>query len=93
MDDVPILLLGYNRPEFLAQRIQELRTIAPPLIYISIDGSNDLTEIQINRQLSLNLEDWPIGSSIVLWRQSENLGLTLHVTSAIERVLKEQPPM
>ena len=91
MDDVPILLLGYNRPEFLAQRIQELRKIAPPLIYISIDGSNDLTEIQINRQLSFNLKDWPIGSSIVLWRQSENLGLTLHVTSAIERVLKEHP--
>ena len=91
MDDVPILLLGYNRPEFLAQRIQELRKIAPPLIYISIDGSNELTEIEINRQLSLNLEDWPIGSSIVLWRQSENFGLTRHVTSAIGRVLKEHP--
>jgi hypothetical protein len=89
MTDVPILLLGYNRPELLAERIQELRSIAPPLIYISVDGSNDLIENQINQQLLLNLRDWPKTSLVVTWRHKENLGLTNHVTSAISRVLTE----
>ena len=91
MNDVPVLLLGYNRPDFLADRIQELRKIAPPLVYISVDGSNDFIEGQMDHELFLKLQDWPKKSSVVTWRHKENLGLTRHVTSAIGRVLQEHP--
>lgn len=91
MKDVPILLLGYNRPDYLADRLQELRETSPPLVYISIDGSNDFIERQMDHQLSLKLQDWPKKSSVVTWRHKENLGLTCHVTSAIGRVLQEHP--
>lgn len=89
MADVPILLLGYNRPDYLADRLQELRKIAPPLIYISIDGSNDALADQISETLSTNLRDWPSTSRVEIWRHKDNLGLTGHIPGAISRVLEE----
>jgi hypothetical protein len=86
---VPILLLGYNRPDYLVDRLQELRKIAPPLIYISIDGSNDVLTDEITEALSTNLKNWPSDSRVEIWRNKDNLGLTKHVPRAITRVLRE----
>lgn len=89
MTSFPILPLGYNRPEFPADRIRGLRKIALPLIFTLVDGSNDFIEAQINLQPSLNPQEWPNKLSITTWRYMENLGLTHHATSAIDRVLLE----
>ena len=89
MADVPILLLGYNRPDYLADRLQELRKIAPPLIYISIDGSTDALAEEITETLNTNLKNWPSASRVEIWRHKENLGLTGHIPGAISRVLQE----
>jgi hypothetical protein len=89
MADVPILLLGYNRPDYLANRLQELRKIAPPLIYISIDGSNDALADEITETLSTNMKNWPSASRVNIWRHKDNLGLTGHIPGAITKVLEE----
>lgn len=34
----PILLIGFNRPDFLRNQIEALSEVAPPVIYIAIDG-------------------------------------------------------
>ncbi len=57
MKDVPILLVGYNRPDFLSKRIQELRKISPPFIYIAIDVSNEVLAAEITETLSKNLQN------------------------------------
>jgi hypothetical protein len=89
MADVPILLLGYNRPDYLADRLQELRKIAPPLIYISIDGSTDALADEITETLNTYLKNWPSASRVEIWRHKDNLGLTGHIPGAISRVLQE----
>ena len=89
MKEVPILLLGYNRPDFLSKRIQELRMISPPLVYISIDGSNEVLAQDITNTLRENLQNWPKDSQVEIWRNHENLGLTHHITGAVKRVLQK----
>ena len=88
MSEIPILLLGYNRPDYLAVRLEELRKISPPLIYISIDGSYKELSQQITEILEQKLQDWPGSSHVVVWRHDANIGLTHHVTSAISRALE-----
>ena len=36
--DIPILVLGYNRPEHIKKLILSLRKVRPKIIYISLDG-------------------------------------------------------
>ena len=38
MQDIPVVLLNYNRPEFSKRLVENLAKIKPKKVYISIDG-------------------------------------------------------
>ena len=47
--EVPVLLIGYNRPEFLIRRVEEIIQMRVPLLYISIDGGDtDIKSLMTN---------------------------------------------
>lgn len=60
--EIPILIIGFNRPDLLLGLIEELRNLAPRKIYLSIDGprqnfDNDQFDVMACRQLVKNI-DW-----------------------------------
>ncbi len=88
--DIPVLLIGFNRPEFLKKRVQELLREKARTLIISVDGCpqlrdemkralNEISEICLNRcQVSITLYE-------------ENLGLSKHLTNAISKELEKFP--
>ena len=86
MNAIPVLLIGYNRPELLKKRFHELMKQKPSALYISIDGG---AQSETNEMKDLIEEIEKISrndSSVVLKILPFNLGLARHVTSAIENV-------
>ena len=83
--DIPVLILGFNRPEFLAELFTELRHLQPRKIYFAVDGPRsgtptDLERVALSRE-QVNLIDWPCDVSTRL--NDSNLGCGLGVSSAI----------
>jgi len=87
--NLPILLIGYNRPELLTARLAEIDTLPIPRLYIWIDstpvGPNPELLNVINEYESRN-HNFEVRINV----QSVNLGLTKHVTEAITQVLKQE---
>jgi len=83
--DLAILLIGYNRPDFIIKRIAELGDVAPHKLFISIDGGSTL-EIQ-RKFLTIASELRNHSQEIEFWLHSENLGLVKHIVGAISKVL------
>ena len=87
---IPILLIGFNRPNLIAKRLSELSAIPNLTLIISIDGGADKDiEIEMNHILH-RLDKYKISESDVqVVRHNFNLGLAVHVTSAISKVLEK----
>lgn len=83
--DVPILILGFNRPDFLRELLEELRELRPRRIYLAVDGPRsgtptDQERVALSRE-QVNLIDWPCDVSTRF--NDSNLGCGLGVSSAI----------
>lgn len=48
----PVLLLGYNRPEYIKTRLIEIMSWDPPRIYISIDGPKNESGSQAYKEIN-----------------------------------------
>jgi hypothetical protein len=62
-NDIPILIIAFNRVELTQSLIESLREIAPHKIFYSIDGPrlNNDKDLKLNRQLKelISIIDWP----------------------------------
>ena len=86
MNGIPVLLLGYNRPELLRERFHELIMQQPSALYVSIDGGTQSESQEMNnliKEIEIMSET---NTTVILRKQSTNLGLARHVTSAIDYV-------
>ena len=82
---VPILLIGFNRPDFMAAQIVAIRDARPPRLYIAVDGPREgrIDEAEKCRAVRdcVKLIDWPCEIK-TLFRE-KNLGCKYAVSSAI----------
>ena len=83
--EVPILLLGFNRPEECRQIISSLREVGAKYVYFSVDGPRidseaDISKVEMVRNLK-DLFDW--GCDLHIRFLSENLGCKLAISSGI----------
>lgn len=85
-DDIPILIVGFNRIEFLMARIREVVSTAAPKIYISIDGEG-LDKCSIKLLEKLCRENDQSGNRFIILERPQNLGLSNHITTAITEIL------
>lgn len=87
ISEIGILLLGYNRPELLNKRINEINKSKIENLYISIDGGPDshTTDMEKVKQLARQKFN---KQKLHIFHNKKNLGLVLHITSAISKVLK-----
>lgn len=89
--DVPVLLLGYKRPDFLRQRIKELSSMPLRHIYISIDGGVGSYSPEMRGTLDWAKSVFVNERNLKIIEHRENLGLVHHCTSSISYVLNHHP--
>ena len=90
-NEVPVLLIGYNRPEKLASLIDSLRSTAPARIVVSVDGpkpndDHDLEKVRRTRD-QVSRIDWP--SQVTTRFRETNIGLRRAVEDAVTWVTSE----
>jgi hypothetical protein len=88
-EDVPILLLGYNRIDFLISRIDEISQSSAKILFLSIDGGNSVPISDLEKlikYMKLKLINF---DQIIIDQKRENLGLVRHITSEISKVLSQ----
>ena len=88
--DIPILLIGFNRPHLIAKRLNELSAIPNLTLIISIDGGADKeVEIEMNHILE-TLDRYKMNhSDVQIIRHNSNLGLAEHITTSITNLLEK----
>ncbi len=86
---LPVLLIGFNRPDFLKNRLDEIRNLPIRKLYISIDSMEKGTNPEIKKLVN-EYEKLKDSLQIEVNLEPENRGLTKHVTSAITRVLQSE---
>lgn len=90
MNTAPILVLGYNRPDYLKRLLEFLKSEEIANLYISIDGpkeGNPEDEILVRecRELAIEAQSW---SNAELFFSDSNYGCYLGVTKAIDWFFK-----
>ena len=83
----PVLLLGYNRPEYIKARLIEIMSWDPPGIYISIDGPKNENDSQAYKEINDFLLNYK-NEKITIYSNQKNLGLSHHITGAITSIFK-----
>jgi hypothetical protein len=84
-----IVLIGYNRPEMLNQRLLNLGKLEGRKIYISVDFESKETTEKTRAIISDGVSRLSERNSVSVEYQVNNLGLTKHVTSVITNTLKK----
>jgi len=86
-----ILVVGFNRPEYLFKVFESLLRIEATKLYLSIDGArNDKNnDIKAINEIKKYVEESSLNFSNINFHEN-NLGAELHVSSAISNVLKQE---
>ena len=87
--NLPILLIGYNRADLFQKRLEEIKKLPLKKLYIALDSTNNGPNEKIIKAIDCLVNSkQPFETNVEI--QSRNLGLTLHVTGAISKVLEEE---
>lgn len=86
-----VLLVGYNRPENLLQRITELSRNRPEKLYISIDGSdNSVIRTGISESIETGAKLYFDPKTLNVNIMPRNLGLSSHIDTAVSKILETE---
>lgn len=90
--EVPILLIGFNRPEIIQESFEYIRTARPKKLYVALDGprENIEGEAELVKKVQSIVQnvDWPC---VTNYRFNEkNKGAEITVSSAIFWVLSKE---
>ena len=91
ISEIGVLLLGFNRPELLKKRIDEICESKVENLYISIDGGSKshTKEMESIKQYAQNKFSKLYYFNLNHYR--DNLGLVKHITGEISKVLAKHP--
>lgn len=88
--DTATLLVGFNRPELIEKRLNEISSIPNLKLFITIDGPRKKTNDALSNNEILSIIDkWKAKIDITEIIHKENIGLALNITNAIENILKD----
>jgi hypothetical protein len=87
----PVLLIGYNRSDYVKSRLEELSksSLVPSKVIISLDGiaTKDLQKFSDLSEVDLIRESFPFEVSLI--KRTHNLGCSNHIILAVSEVLAE----
>lgn len=89
---MPVLLVGFNRPDIIQKSIENLRQYSPQNLYIAIDGpragnEDDVIKVSQVRQIVKSIDFCP---NIHYRISQDNHGAEVTVSSAISWVLEKE---
>ena len=87
--EVPMLLIGFKRLDFLKARIDEISRTTVSTLFLSLDGGHGLSAEEIDNFIQWTKSKLKRLDKLIIDQKTENLGLVSHVTSAISNVLSQ----
>jgi len=84
----PVLLLGFNRPDYIKTRLKEIISWNPPHIYISVDGPKNESDSIAYSEIHDFLLNYKDNEKITIYFNKKNLGLSYNSTGAIKKIFK-----
>lgn len=85
MSCAPVLLIGFNRPDFMAAQVAAVRAAKPTRLYVAVDGPRSDRPVEVEKcravRECVKLVDWPCEVK-TLFRE-KNLGCKMGVSGAI----------
>lgn len=91
-DEVPILIIGFNRPNLIIDLFNSLANVAPKRIYFAVDGPR--FDNKMDRELVMKTQD---ALSAIKWKceihtlfRENNLGLKRAVIEAIDWIFQNE---
>ena len=88
IENLGVLVLGYNRPELLKKRLQELSTQEIENLYLSIDGGSGSNTLEMKELEEFATKEFNHIKKFSLEHYSRNLGVDLHLYTKVSEVLK-----
>jgi len=89
----PVLLIGFNRPDFMRDQIAAVRVAKPARLYVAVDGPRegrpDEAEKCAEVREAVKLVDWPCEVKMLF--REKNLGCKLGVSGAITWFFENEP--
>lgn len=84
--DLPVLVLGFNRPEQVQRLIDRLRTVQPKSLYFALDGprSNSANDAALVKKTQDLVSEFDWDCEVHTLFQIENLGCARGVTAGID---------
>ena len=83
-----VLLFGYNRPDLLKDRLEELLRIKPLDLFVSIDWHSSEQMKIFEKMLNEYADIWPSNLQFRFKLHNSNQGLAVHLTETITKSLK-----
>ena len=83
--DCPVLVIAFNRPDYLKVLIDQLRSIQPKSIYLAVDGARPdrVGEVDLVNEVRAQASTFDWGCKVSTRFSDVNLGCGLGVSSAI----------
>lgn len=92
MTSVPVLINAFNRPDYLADLIDQLRAVGPTRLYVVVDGPRHDVPGESDRVLSTRTQveriDWDC--RVMTWFREENLGCGVGGAEAVSWFLRHE---
>lgn len=86
MNTPALLLIGFNRPELLKKRLEEISKMEITALYLSLDGGNESHTPSMYQLLEYSTEIFSKIADFQVIHRNSNLGLTKHITESIAAV-------
>jgi hypothetical protein len=88
--NIPILLIGFTRPELIAKQIEVLREVKPKQIYFYLDGPRNHVDARLMKLTNseLNKIDWDV--QVTKKIENINSGAAKSITSAISWAFQKE---
>ncbi len=84
-----VLLFGFNRPEFIEDRLLELKEIRPKDLLVSIDWISAEQSEHFRKILDSYSNIWPKDCQFDFQIQTSNQGLAAHITETVSKALQK----
>ena len=84
MTDIPVLVIGYNRPDLLNRLLIRLLDLEISEVYVSLDGSRNEKDYLKSEECFRTVMKFKDSFNLHFIRRSHNLGCTLGVISALD---------
>lgn len=82
--DIPVLLMGFNRPDLLNRALESLREQGVQNLYVSLDGPRFEGEVKSCKECHQCVEQYRDSFNLKVLSRSSNLGCYLGVVSNID---------